>query len=97
MHGATGRSSDAVRTTWSGLVAPAPTSRAPALPGCEFAQPRPATPKFEHGQGVASEPSPKQAVVIAPVPTVNVNVSHPMPYSRGLFRMFTISRRVIPG
>ena len=41
-------------------MVPDATRSAPGLPGREFAQPRPAAPKFEHGQNVASDPSPKQ-------------------------------------
>src|SRR5262249_50653572 len=60
IESAVGPSPDPVSTTLSGLAVPADSRSAPVLDGCEFAQPRPAAPKLEHGQAVASVPSPGQ-------------------------------------
>jgi hypothetical protein len=53
----------AARTAESGSAKPLIESSAPPL-AAEFSQPRPATPLFAQGQGVACVPSPKQKGVV---------------------------------
>src|SRR5262249_3671905 len=57
-------------TTESGSGLPLAESHPPPL-GDELAQPGPTVPAFPHGQGVDSEPSPKQNGVIEPVFTTS--------------------------
>src|SRR4249920_3139717 len=66
IESAAGSSPDEISTTVSGVVVPVAWSHAPMLPGCDVAQPRPATPKLPHGHAPATRPSPEQYGVPGP-------------------------------